>query len=167
MDPLLHTHRLTLTPLGPSDLAWFLALNRQSEVKRHLWDGQSIAKATAAEILEENQALFAKHNYGLWKADLGARTVGYYGLWHFFGESQPQLLYVTDPEHARLGFARDAAEEVLAYAFSTLGYDYVDAAVDTGNQASCAVALALGFREQERRVIDGKPTLFFRLFRAR
>ena len=159
---LLRTARLTLTPLDPLDLAWFLALNREPAVKRHLWDDERLSRDTAKQVLTDNHRLFAEHGYGLWKARHDADPIGYYGLWHFFDEAQAQLLYVTDPKQTRRGYAREAAGAVIAYAFTTLDYAYLDAAIDAGNEASCALALALGFRETRRDAVDGKPTLFFR-----
>ena len=158
----LTTTRLTLTPLSQADLSWFLTLNGRPQVRRHLWDDARLSPDTAEQVLTDNQKLFAERRYGLWKACHDADPVGYYGLWHFFGEGQAQLLYVTAPDRVRQGFAREAAGAVIDHAFTTLDYAYLDAAVDAGNEASCALALALGFQETRRDTIDGKPTLFFR-----
>ena len=158
----LETARLWLTPLSQGDLTWFLTLNRHPRVRRHLWDDQRLSRDMARRILADNHGLFADRGYGLWKACHDGDPIGYYGLWHFFGEAQAQLLYVTAPDQVRQGFAREAAAAVIDHAFTTLDYAYLDAAVDEGNDASCALALALGFRETGRDAMDGKPTLFFR-----
>ena len=160
----LDTRRLTLTPLGAPDLDWFHTINTQPEVRRFLWDDQVISRDAAREMLSANEVQFAEHRYGLWKAERQDLKIGYYGLWHFFGEAQPQLVYVTDRLQTGKGIASEASAAVLAYAFDTLGFAHVDAATDTANAASRSVALSLGFEPNGERTVDGKPTLFFRKF---
>ncbi len=159
------TTRLALTPLTALDSPWFWRVNTHPHTRAHLWDGDIISTQHAADVLSQSAAFFRHQGFGLWKARHADAAVGYYGLWFFFDEPQPQILYVTDPEHTGRGYAQEAAAAVARYAFDTLGFAHLHAAVDAGNTASRGVARALGMRSVSEDVVDGKPTVVFRLER--
>lgn len=162
MPPSLTTKRLLLAPIIKDDQSWFLALNTLPAVRKFLWDDAQLSAEEARDILSKNQTHFDQDGFGLWKAKHGRTRIGYYGLWPFFSGPQPQLLYVTDPQFSGRGFAKEASEAVIGYAFSALKYPYVEAALDNGNAASQALAKALGMALREEREEAGKPTLFYR-----
>lgn len=162
IPPSLTTKRLLLAAISSDDLSWFVALNTLPAVRKFLWDDAALSQSEAADILQKNQVYFQQHGFGLWKAKHGRTRIGYYGLWPFFSGPQPQLLCVTDPQFSGRGFAKEASEAVIGYAFSALKFGYVEAALDDGNKASKALATALGMALHEDREEAGKPTLFFR-----
>ena len=159
------TPRCTLIPFQKQDEAIFLEINTEPFVRRYLWDDEIIAAETANEILRQNQDLFENSGYGLWKMVLNAskEVAGYAGLWYFFDEPQPQLLYVIREAYSGKGLATEAAQAVMDYAFASLGFKYLLAATDEPHVASQQVALRLGMTQAERRVENGKPTLFYRI----
>lgn len=161
----LDTERLQLRPLEPCDRDHFHATNVSDSVKAYLWDNETIPLDLSREILETSVARFANEGWGLWKllTRTDQRYIGYAGLWPFFEEPQPQLLYALEQSFAGSGYATEAAHAIVRYAFQELGYSYLTAAIDVGNDASVAVCLRLGFELEEQREQDGKPTLFFRL----
>ncbi len=161
----LSTTRLALTPLTVLDSPWFWRLNTHPHTREHLWDGDVISTQQAADVLAQSAAFFRHQRFGLWKASHAEAAVGYYGLWFFFDEPQPQILYVTDPGHTRRGYAAEAVSAVARYAFETLDFAHLDAAVEAGNDASRALARSLGMQPQRESVVDGKPTVVFRLDR--
>lgn len=163
----LETERLLLSPLEPSDRDRFYATNVSESVKTYLWDKQTIPFDLNTEIVATSTARFKEEGWGLWKLLTrdNQSYVGYAGLWPFFDESQPQLLYALDRSFEGRGYATEAAERIIRYAFQGLGFTYLTAAVDVGNDASVAVCLRLGFELEAQREQDGKPTLFFRLDR--
>lgn len=166
IPPSLTTKRLLLAPVTGDDLRWFLALNTLPAVRKFLWDDRQLSQAEARDILSKSQSHFEQDGFGLWKAKNGRTSVGYYGLWPFFSGPQPQLLYVTDPQFSGRGFAKEACEAVIGYAFSALKYPYVEAALDDGNTAAKALAKALGMALHDDREEAGKPTLFYRRAKA-
>lgn len=162
----LCTTRLTMEPLTAADHEWFWWVNTHPHTRAHLWDGDTISEDQAGDVLAQNAAFFGTQGFGLWKAFHDATPVGYYGLWFFFDEPQPQILYVTDPEHTRRGYAAEAAHAVADYAFGALAFGYLDAAIDAANAASQRVARALGMRRLQAAEIHGRATLVFRLDRT-
>ena len=171
MDPLnydITTQRLLLTPFKASDLEVFHQINTDPYVRKYLWDDEVIPKELSQELLQKNQKHFLDEGYGLWKI-IERQTneiIGYTGLWYFFEEAQPQLLYALLETYSGQGMATEAAQSVIHYVFSTLKFDYLLAAMDKPHLPSQNVAKRLGMRFIQERLEDGKPTVFFRIDNA-
>lgn len=164
-SPILSSPRLQLTPFLPDEIELFHRLNTSPFVRQYLWDDEVISMELAEQILQQNAQHFAEDRFGLWKIirkDTGA-LVGYAGLWFFFEEPQPQLIYALQEEAAGQGYATEAARAIIDYAFQQLGFDYLIAATDAPHLASQAVALRLGMQKVHTQSMDGKATVFFRL----
>lgn len=159
------TVRLYLCPLVTSDLTLFHKINTEDFVRNYLWDNEIISMETAKEILSENARLFKSQRYGLWKIVYKDQVIGYTGLWFFFEEPQPQLLYVIREPFAGQGFAKEAASRIIDYTFNELDFSHIIAATDKPHLASQNLAIALGMHLSETRLENGKPTLFYRLDR--
>lgn len=84
-------------------------------------------------------------------------------MWYFFAENQPQLAYALLPKVTKQGYATEAATRILNYCFDELGYDYLIASCDRSNLESQQLARRLGMKQTEERLINGKPTVLFRI----
>ena len=161
----LQTKRLHLIPLNSGDIENFHATNVDEFVRRYLWDDEVIAIESSKELLEEVEKSFHENGWGLWQihSAVGGDYMGYVGLWSFFDEPQPQLLYALRKESVGFGFAFEASQALIEYTRTDLGYGYLDASMDADNLNSISLAERLGFNFTEKRDIDGQPTLFYRL----
>lgn len=164
-SPTLSSSRLCLTPFSKDELELFHQLNTSPFVRQYLWDNEVISMELAAQILDQNAQHFQEDQFGLWKiTDLKTSTfLGYAGLWFFFEEPQPQLIYALHPDAAGNGYATEAAQLVIEYTFQKLGFQYLIAATDEPHLASQAVARRLGMQQDRTESMDGKVTVFFRL----
>jgi ribosomal-protein-alanine N-acetyltransferase len=163
MSIILTSRRLTLHPLAPEHLDAMHALWTDPGVRRYLWDNLVISRERAAEVIAGSQADFAAHRYGLWSVveNTSGRIIGFCGLRSGDEEGVPELLYGLLPRYWGHGFATEAAQAVLSYAFA-LGYPEVVAATDVPNDASARVLERLGMRFTRRGKLNGLDTLFFR-----
>ena len=161
----LDTPRLTLLPFSQNEGALILQMFTHPFIRRYLWDDQIISQEQVEEILKKNQQLFTEEKCGLWGIrEKGSwEKVGFVGLWYFFEEDQPQLLYGLYSEYTGKGYATEAANRIAAYAFNTLNFSYLIASCDAPNIASQHVAERIGMIEVETRIAEGKETVFFRL----
>ncbi|WP_162341612.1 GNAT family N-acetyltransferase [Cyclobacterium salsum] len=161
----MKTERLELAPFKRSDEMLFLALNTNPYVRKYLWDDQVIDAKTASEILCQNETHFEQDKYGLWKIHLkqNGGLIGYVGLWFFFNEEQPQLIYALLEGFTKQGYAQEASASIIEYAFKKLDFNYLIAATDEPHIESQKVAKKLGMSFIEKRYEDEKATLFFRL----
>ena len=160
------TKRLYLTPFTEGDDHLFHSLNNDTFIRQYLWDGNPIDIDTVRDILHQNQKHFNEDYYGLWKIQLKGHlkdTIGYAGLWLFYNDVQPQLIYALKKAYTKKGFTKEACEAIIAYAFDRLEFKNLVAATDVPNVASQNVALSLGMDFTEKRLCDGKPILFYRL----
>ncbi len=161
------TDRLQLEPLTASDLPVLHALLTDPSVRKYLFDDQVIPVGDAAGILETALETFAKHRYGLWLVYPKGQpeAAGLVGLYGFFSEPQPQLLYAFLPQHQGQGFATEASRRIVQYAFEALGYAYLEASCDLPNVASVRVMERLGMERLKEECTDGKALVWYRLDR--
>ncbi len=159
--------RLSLLPFTSEDAHAFHQINIDPFVRQFLWDDEIISPALVADLMLQNEKHFAEDQFGLWKILLKDTDtlIGYTGLWYFFDEPQPQLIYALLPAFTGQGYAKEAAEQVVHYSFSQLSFDYLIAATDLPHLASQKLAIKLGMERIETKEIDGKTTVFFRLDR--
>lgn len=164
-SPYFTTDRLSLHPFATEDANIFHEINIDPFVRQYLWDDEVISQELAIEVMAQNVKHFAEGQFGLWKISLKAADsiIGYTGLWYFFDEPQPQLIYALLPAFTGLGYAKEAAEQIINYTFSQLSFDYLLAATDLPHLASQKLAAKLGMKKIDTKEIDGKTTVFFRL----
>jgi ribosomal-protein-alanine N-acetyltransferase len=161
------TERLQLEPLTASDLPVLHALLTDASVRKYLFDDQVIPVGDAAAILETALGTFATHGYGLWLVYPKGQpeAAGLVGLYGFFSEPQPQLLYALLPQYQGQGMATEAARRIVQYAFDALGYAYLEASCDLPNVASVRVMERLGMGRLKEEHADDKALVWYRLDR--
>jgi len=162
---ILKTQRLVLKPILDSDLNTLHRIFTDSYVRRYLCDGEIWSLQQVEEMLAENQKLFAEKKFGLWSIETNTEkeVIGFVGLWYFFDEEQPQLVYALLPTATKKGYATEAATKIIEYCFDELGFEYVVASCDRPNIESQKLAVRLGMRQVEERIVHENPILFFRL----
>ena len=165
MKPVLETDRLRLIPFETIDLELLYQTLTNPFVREYLMDDEIIPYEKAKEFILTNEQSFINSGWGLWKLQLKKENdfAGFVGLWRFFGEEQPQLLYALLPNQIKNGYAAEASKAVIKYAFNELNFKYITAACDTPNVASRKVCERLGMKEIDEKEINGKKTTFFKL----
>lgn len=165
MNLILETSRLKLKPILATELNILHSILVNRYVRRYLCDDQIFSVQQTSEMLQESLRLFQSDKLGLWFIETKKKLeiIGFVGLWYFFAENQPQLAYALLPKATKQGYATEAATRILDYCFNELGYDYVIASCDRPNIESQEVATRLGMKQTEERVVNGNPTLFFRI----
>ncbi len=165
MSLVFETQRLRLKPVIESDLHVLHHIFADPYVRKYLCDDQVFSLPQIEEMVIENRRLFNQQKFGLWLIETKNEptTIGVVGLWYFFTENQPQLLYALLPEFTKKGYATEAANRILDYCFTQLDYDSLLASCDQPNIESQQVAARLGMKQIEARVVNDQPLLFFKL----
>ena len=70
--------------------------------------------------------------------------IGRVGPWNPEGWPAPKIGWTISPRHLRKGYALEAAEASLEFAFNTLGWPHVIHVILQGNEPSIALARKLG-----------------------
>ncbi|MBE9178757.1 GNAT family N-acetyltransferase [Oculatella sp. LEGE 06141] len=165
MSLVFETQRLRLNPITMDGLDTLHRIFVDPFVRKYLCDDEIFSSQQVEEMLLENQTRFEAEKFGLWFIETKAEQeiIGFVGLWYFFDEDQPQLIYALLPTATQKGYATEAATQILDYWFNELNHAYLVASSDKPNLESHKVAERLGMKQVEEKMIDGKPVLFFRV----
>lgn len=172
----LHTKRCVLRQWQPGDLAPWAAMNADPEVRRY-FPGLLTPEAAAAEAGRCRDAI-AQRGWGMWALDLPGVMpfAGFVGLNvpHYDAPFVPAVEIGWRLPRAAwgCGFASEAAQAALEFAFTRLGIAEVVAITVPDNQASRRVMQRLGMVRDEAgdfdhpRVEAGHPMRRHLLYRA-
>lgn len=166
MKPVLQTRRLKLKPISKNDAENLQKIFSSEFVRKYLFDDEILSRRQIEEFIEISDGTFAENNYGLWaiaRIEEPDEFIGVVGLWHFFEESEAQLLYALLPDFAGKGLATEAAKEVVRYAFNKLDYERLAASCDAPNTDSQKVMRRLGMKKFSEETIDGKSIVFYEI----
>jgi [ribosomal protein S5]-alanine N-acetyltransferase len=161
----LETQRLRLKPILAIDSIALHKIFIDPYVRKYLCDDLVWPLEQVEEMSLESQNLFDTQKLGLWLIETNDAEdiIGFAGLWYFFEEEQPQLVYALLPVATKKGYATEAALKIIEYCFNELGYRYILVSCDRPNLESIKLAQRLGMYEVEQQTIDEKPIVFFRL----
>jgi len=152
--PVLHTARLRLRPWTAADRAPFAALNADPEVMRHF--PAPLSRAESDALADRIAQRMAENGFGLWALEV-ADTASFIG---FAGLNVPQFDMPFAVAGGRClevgwrliraawghGYATEAANAALDFAFETLGAPEVVSFTVPANTRSRAVMERLGMR---------------------
>ncbi|GFE69458.1 GNAT family N-acetyltransferase [Chroococcus sp. FPU101] len=161
----LNTERLQLKAVTENELYVFHEVLVDPFVRKYLCDDKILSLAQAQEFINVSQKNFDEQQFGLWLMYTKSthELIGFVGFWYFFDEPQPQLLYALLPNATKKGYATEAVSYLIQYGFKQLGYKYLMASCDEPNFESRKLAERLGMKLVERRDVNEKPLLFFRI----
>ena len=164
MVPTLTTERLTLRGWRDDDLDAYAEITADPEVMRFM-GGALDRAATWREI-----ALFAGHwelrGFGLWAVEREGALIGRVGLWRPEGWPGLEVGWLLGRSAWGHGYATEAAQTTVGYAFDELGADRLISLIAPDNVASQRVAERLGMRtEGERFSLRGDPLVIHALDR--
>jgi [ribosomal protein S5]-alanine N-acetyltransferase len=161
---ILETQRLVLRPIFESECSTLQRIFADPHVRKYLCDDEVFSLEQVGEMLKQSVKHF-EEKFGLWFIQVKGENeaIGFVGLWYFFEEEQPQLIYALLPEALKQGYATEAATRIAEYSFDQLGYTHLLASCDRPNIESQKVAQRLGMNPIEEKIVNGNPIVFFRL----
>ncbi|MEU0845606.1 GNAT family protein [Streptomyces sp. NPDC005962] len=163
MEPVtLTTERLVLRPFRPSDAPAVHAACQDPDILRWTTVPAPYVRAHAEDFVRwtcpegwrndstYNFALVTQSRGGKDREDGAGELIGAMGLVRLARlrgpERQAELGYWTVRKHRRRGYTGEAARAVAEWAFTALGVERLEWCTEAGNEASRAVAIAVGFR---------------------
>lgn len=149
----LTTPRLILRPPVAEDLLWLLAAMNTLAVMRHLAGvrtAQEVEEGLAADIAAFT-APDGHRRWTVWLRD-GEERVGRVGLFHVRSPAAPRELqgqreigWTFAEAHWGKGYATEAAERALSFAFGEMGLPCIYSQTSESNAASTRMMQRLGF----------------------
>ncbi len=164
---IVHTARLTLSPVGGRDLPDLRALKSDPRVFAIMLGGVRNAAQTAEELAEDVIA-WGRNGYGIWsiRETETRRFVGITGL-----EARPDgrgvaLRFALDPEAQGRGMAREAAGAALRYGHEQVRLTRIVAVARDSNFGSRMVLGGIGMTECARFEQNGHEMVMYESLRA-
>ncbi|MBL7490681.1 GNAT family N-acetyltransferase [Frankia sp. AgB1.9] len=161
---MLETDRLTLRPLRLADVDAFLALHADDRVNRFVG---SYTRDQALVRLETVEKQWTNRGHGLFAVQLKTtgEFVGRIGpqFWDEFGEVE--MAWTLRAEAWGRGYATEAAQACIDWAFEHLAENYLAAYIHPENAASHHVARRLGFSVLRDDILFDKPVIVYSLHR--
>jgi [ribosomal protein S5]-alanine N-acetyltransferase len=158
----LRTERLRLRLVNAADVPDLQAHWNERDVRRHLFDGSEVTREFASHLVAAAQEAAEQHDGGMWvvtRSDDG-RFVGTATLMRLGEDAPLELLLTLDPAAWGHGYATEAGQRVLRYAFDELRAGLVLADVNAPNPRSRRVAERLGMRAERRATRPGMQFFF-------
>jgi RimJ/RimL family protein N-acetyltransferase len=142
--PTLRTDRLVLRGFEASDLDEFAGIWADPVVTKYL--GGPVDRGEAWQRLSMHVSHWVLLGYGRWALAerRGDQFVGWSGVLHLEGYSEPEVGWVLRRDCWGRGYATEAAGAALRWAVQTRGLGDLISAIHPENQASILVADRLG-----------------------
>jgi RimJ/RimL family protein N-acetyltransferase len=148
---ILKTGRLCLRPLRLDDAHALFAILGDSEATR-FWDRPAIARAaTAAEIVASQLEAMADGHFFYWTVWEGDDAIGSVDLSGLdFLHKRGEIGFFFRRDRWGQGFAREAVNALVGYAFGPLKLERLEARVHAANHPAKTLLVRLGFLPEGR-----------------
>jgi RimJ/RimL family protein N-acetyltransferase len=146
MEITLETERLLLRRFRGSDLDAYAVMSADPEVMRHIGTGATLNRTDSWRSIAAMLGHWQILGYGMWAVELkeSGELVGRAGFLDPPGWPGFEVGWLLGRNHWGKGYAIEAANVALRYAFEKLKRDRVISLIRHGNARSIRVAEALG-----------------------
>lgn len=161
----LKANGFELVPVSSKDVERLTLLIRNKAVRKYLFDGVILQKKQIEEMIASSKESFQQKNYGLWliQNEMAQTALGFGGLWHFFDETEPQLVIALHPNFQNKGVATKTMQLLINFSLETLSFSYIDASCDAENSSSLRMLQRLGMEYMGDKTVDDKTIKYFRI----
>jgi RimJ/RimL family protein N-acetyltransferase len=164
---LLETERLILRLFCEADLDVYSEMCADPEVMRYIGLGQPLSRDEAWRSMATILGHWQLRGFGLWAVESKATQtiIGRVGCWQPEGWPDFEIGWMLRRAYWGQGFALEAAQASVRYAFEELGRSHLISLIDPHNPRSIAVAKRLGERLEGQAEILERPVLVYGLYR--
>lgn len=143
---VFQSERLLCRRWIPDDFDALMAVYTDPETMRHVGDGRPITRSDCEAWFRVTEANYASRGYGMFTlVEVESRlVVGFAGLVHPGGQSEPEIKYALLRSHWGRGFGSELVPQLLSYGAKVHGLKRVIATVAPGNLASQRVLAKCG-----------------------
>lgn len=158
------TKRLLVRLWRKDDQPKVLALYSDPEVIRWIDDGTALTPANARKWMQVTKENYEKRGYGMFAIDARntGETIGFGGIVHPGGQSEPEIKYAFRQDVWGQGIATEFVRGLVHYGLTVHKLRHITATAASENHASCRVLLKSGLqRHLSRTEEDGSQTYVF------
>jgi RimJ/RimL family protein N-acetyltransferase len=163
---ILQTERLTLRELTTEDNAFILTLVNSPGWLQYIGERNVHTPADAIAFLQNGyMKSYSEHGYGLWCVTLNEshQPIGLCGIINRKELDFPDLGFAFLPEFQGKGYAFEAANATLAFAFQVIRIPSLLAIATFDNRASIALLEKLGFYNDGEQAYPGTGEILLRM----
>jgi RimJ/RimL family protein N-acetyltransferase len=160
------TDRLLLRPPRADDLDPYIEIHEDPEVLRHLIVPKpSPGRAGAWRTLALLSGHWLLRGYGQWTVveKATSEVIGRVGLWNPEGWPGMEVGWVIRRSRWGNGFATEAAQEAVRFAFTQVGADRLISMIPPDNARSIRVAKKIGETFEREDAVDGRAVHIYAL----
>ena len=149
---ILTTNRLVIKEFTIKDAPFILELVNTEDWIQHIGDRKVRTLEDAAFFIKNNLiSSYAKHNFGLWGMELISTNVciGMCGLVNRESLDDIDIGFALLPSYYRNGYAFEAAQATLGYAYNELQFSKVVGITSKDNFSSIQLLIKLGMQHEK------------------
>lgn len=157
----LKTDRLVIREMTKDNFDDYFRICHQKEVHPyvpHISDNYDVEYARFVSYI---QMVYGFYGFGLWGIFLQEQDIliGQAGIESQIVDDNGEIMlsYFLDENYRSMGYAREACEEILKYAWEDLEFDRIVAVISPDNLPSIHLARTLGFQRTKQTIYQDKP----------
>jgi RimJ/RimL family protein N-acetyltransferase len=165
--PVLETSRLILRGWQRRDLEPHAEMSADPQVMRYIGDGRVHDRGQSWREVALHIGHWVLRGYGQWaleRKEDGA-SLGRAGLWNPPGWPGLEVGWKLAREAWGQGYATEAGEAAIEWAWATLDADRLISLIQPGNERSVRVAERLGMRRTDETTVQGQTAVIFAIDR--
>ncbi len=141
------TDRLQVRRIERTDYDSMLEVYGDLELMRYVGDGSAITQEDCSRWIDVTLDNYRRRGYGLFVVESGEplQHVGFVGLTHPGGRSDPEIKYVVRAKYSGNGLAQELLAGTCAHAHREWGLERIIATVHPDNQVSNHILRKCGF----------------------
>lgn len=155
---ILETERCLIRETTPEDVEDFFRIYSDPAITRYM-DGLYPDREEEKEYVREYiEKVYKFYEFGVWTVveKSSGSVIGRAGFSYREGYDDPEIGFIIGVPWQRKGYAEEVCRGILEYGVNRLGFQEVNAMVETGNEASLMLCDKLGFRAVQELYLGEK-----------
>lgn len=160
---IMETDRCVIRETTPEDVDSFYKIYSHPEITKYMEGLYPEIEQERQYVREYIEKVYAFYEFGVWTvlAKETKEIIGRAGFSYRQGYEDPEIGYIIGVPWQRHGYAEEVCRAILEYGWRELGFEKVQALVETENEASLTLCDKLGFTAVEE--LETSERSYFRL----
>lgn len=160
---ILETDRCVIRETTTEDVDSFYRIYSHPEITKYMESLYPEVEQEKQYVREYIEKVYGFYEFGVWTVleKKSGDVIGRAGFSYRQGYEIPEIGYIIGVPWQRHGYAEEVCRAILRYGRQELGFEKVQALVETENEPSLILCDKLGFTAEEELMINGRS--YFRL----